>query len=270
MQTTIGLEPVLASWKVSEVLRRYPQLLDVLVESSPAFRQLRNPVARSIRTRLVTVGQAARIARLEPAALVQRLNRAVGLDAADDEPTTQELARTDPWLGPVAIAEELDVRPLLARGEEPFGAIMAAAGRMQPGQSLRLLASFEPAPLFAVLGKRGFRSASRQLDPDTWEVLFTRGRTPEPSTTPTPRDIPQPSRADEVRLDVRGLEPPEPMVRILQAASTLAPGQVLIVEHHRRPVYLYPRLDEQGFLHETRELGPGFVQLRIRRGSASP
>ncbi|MBI2910843.1 MAG: DUF1858 domain-containing protein, partial [Chloroflexi bacterium] len=36
-------EPILATWKVSEVLRRYPQLLGVLIDLSPAFGRLRNP-----------------------------------------------------------------------------------------------------------------------------------------------------------------------------------------------------------------------------------
>jgi hypothetical protein len=37
------------------------------------------------------------------------------------------------------------------------------------------------------------------------------------------------------------------------------------VEHHRRPVYLYPQLDAQGFLHTTREPGPGRVEIHIWR-----
>ena len=68
-----------------------------------------------------------------------------------------------------------------------------------------------------------------------------------------------------VRLDVSDLEPPEPMVRILQTAATLAKQQTLLVDHHRRPVYLYPQLEAQGFAHETRELGPGRVQILIWR-----
>jgi hypothetical protein len=73
------------------------------------------------------------------------------------------------------------------------------------------------------------------------------------------------SEDDVVRLDVSDLEPPEPMVRILEAAARLGPKQTLFVEHRRRPVFLYPQLDAQGFVHTTRELGPGRVQLQIQR-----
>jgi uncharacterized protein (DUF2249 family) len=69
-----------------------------------------------------------------------------------------------------------------------------------------------------------------------------------------------------VSLDVRGLEPPEPMVRVLTHLDTLGPGQTLEVLHDRRPVFLYPQLDDRGFLHQTDEPAAGLVRIVIRRG----
>ena len=74
-------------------------------------------------------------------------------------------------------------------------------------------------------------------------------------------------RAHQV-LDVRGLEPPQPMVRVLEVAAHLAPGAELEVRHDRRPVFLYPQLEQRGFVHETDEPEPGLVRIRIRRGEA--
>ncbi|HEV7215214.1 MAG TPA: DUF2249 domain-containing protein, partial [Chloroflexota bacterium] len=71
-----------------------------------------------------------------------------------------------------------------------------------------------------------------------------------------------------VQIDVSDLAPPEPMVRILEALEQLAPGQTLLVEHVRRPVYLYAQLDAKGYQHTTEELGPGRVQLRIYKPAA--
>lgn len=70
-------------------------------------------------------------------------------------------------------ARELDVRPILRAGGEPFEAIMQAVDALQPGQSLRLLAPFEPIPLFAVLGRIGYAHAARELPDGDWEVLFS-------------------------------------------------------------------------------------------------
>ena len=69
-------------------------------------------------------------------------------------------------------------------------------------------------------------------------------------------------------LDVRGLEPPEPMVRILAAAAELGPSETLEVTHHREPVPLYAYLEEAGFEHAIERLGEGLYRLRIRRKRA--
>jgi uncharacterized protein (DUF2249 family) len=55
------------------------------------------------------------------------------------------------------------------------------------------------------------------------------------------------------------------MVRVLERLDTLAPGETLVVIHERRPVFLYPQLDQRGFAHETDEPEPGIVRIRIRR-----
>jgi uncharacterized protein DUF2249 len=61
----------------------------------------------------------------------------------------------------------LDVRPLLAAGEEPFGVIMSAIEQVPPGGVLVLDAPFDPAPLRQLLGSssRGIIFASASIDP---------------------------------------------------------------------------------------------------------
>lgn len=67
----------------------------------------------------------------------------------------------------------LDVRPTLKAGGEPFGEIMSAVGRLQPGQALHLLATFRPKPLFAVMFAKGFDHDERELGEGDWEIHFT-------------------------------------------------------------------------------------------------
>jgi tRNA 2-thiouridine synthesizing protein A len=68
-------------------------------------------------------------------------------------------------------------------------------------------------------------------------------------------------------LDVRGLEPPQPMVRILERVASLEPGETLTVIHDRRPLFLYPQLERRGLTHETDEPAAGVVRIRIRRAT---
>ena len=68
----------------------------------------------------------------------------------------------------------LDVRPILARGEEPFDEIMSAVSVLREGERLLLIASFEPKPLFRVMERKGFTNQCRQVGPDEYHVLFAR------------------------------------------------------------------------------------------------
>lgn len=68
----------------------------------------------------------------------------------------------------------LDARPILADGGEPFGAIMEAAQKVEPGGELHVWAPFEPVPLQGVLGEQGFNYSSREDSPGNWLTVFSR------------------------------------------------------------------------------------------------
>lgn len=166
---------------------------------------------------------------------------------------------------PEARRVHLDVREEIHAGREPFIRIMAVVKALGADQVLVLRAPFEPLPLYEVLGRRGFAHWIERADADDWLVWFFRDAGPASGPTPGPAT---PARDARVVLDVRGLEPPHPMVRVLQAAERLPLGSVLEVRHERRPIFLYPQLDERGFDHETDEPEPGLVRILIRRREA--
>jgi tRNA 2-thiouridine synthesizing protein A len=70
---------------------------------------------------------------------------------------------------------------------------------------------------------------------------------------------------DVVVLDVRGLEPPEPMMQTLAALEALPPGAVLVQLNARPPQFLLPILEERGFTYEIRQQEPDLVRIFIRR-----
>jgi hypothetical protein len=55
---------------------------------------------------------------------------------------------------------------------------------------------------------------------------------------------------DAVHIDLRGLEPPEPMVAILQTIDGGEVDTALVGHFDREPIFLYPELDERGWSHE--------------------
>lgn len=258
--------------KVAEVLKRYPQLLDVLVAQSPHFSRLKNPILRRLQARLVTVAQAAAIAGLEPAALVRTLNAAIGEHGAEvGAITLDSMAGTPPppWRDTAPIAATVDVRQAQQRKEDPFSQIMAAVNQIPEGAVLLLRNTFEPLPLYDVLGKRGFVPWARQLGPEDWEVYFFNAGRPAGGNGAPLAATSQPIEGEPaatITIDVRDLVPPQPMMRILDALAQLRPGQTLLVHHVRRPAYLYPKLAELGCTQETKELGPDRVDIIIHKG----
>lgn len=254
-----------ADWKISKVLDEYPELLETLADSHSAFGKLRNPLIRKVQSKLVTVQQAAGIAGMDPAKLLNRLNTAAGHEAIEETalPIRQEVAEQPGWVHSAPIARELDVRPMLARGEEPFKAINQAARAIPVGEALSLRSPFDPIPLRDVLGKQGFEVYTSGSG-DDWTTLFYRIREARAAKPVPTADTGAPVTA-EVTIDVSELMPPEPMMKILAALEELPDGGQLTVHHVRRPMHLYPRLDELGYAHTTFELGPDKVELVITK-----
>jgi uncharacterized protein (DUF2249 family) len=272
-----------ATDRVEQVLGQNEALIDVFVAASPHFERLRNPAMRRVMARLVTVEQAARIARIPADTLVARLNAAAQQSNGHPGPSASGSAPAidRPHQRPAAIADvrsdrilDVDVREDLRNGHEPFARIMAARRELPWGQVLRLRSIFEPAPLYQVLAKQGFAHWTEQLADDDWRVWFYRSvefdlptsdvtLPPENSTVAT-QPVPDNDDEDVLVLDVRGLEPPEPMVRTLAALETLPVGSTLVQLNVRTPRFLLPRLDDLGFEYEIREQGNDLVRLFVR------
>jgi hypothetical protein len=154
----------------------------------------------------------------------------------------------------------LDVRDDIARGAEPFGRIMDVVRGLGAADALVLRVPFEPAPLYDVLARRGWGHWTERASPGDWTVWFYPAHAPDEPAVPDATASQAPTT-----IDVRGLEPPLPMVLVLERMEALGPGDTLIVLHERRPMFLYPQIEARGFVHETDDSQPGTVRIAIRR-----
>jgi hypothetical protein len=65
------------------------------------------------------------------------------------------------------------------------------------------------------------------------------------------RDGPRIWRDPEaIHIDVRGLEPPEPMVEILRLLDGGEADAVVVAHLDREPIFLYPELESRGWAYE--------------------
>lgn len=68
--------------------------------------------------------------------------------------------------------KRLDVRPMIARGEEPFPIIRQAVEGLAEGDGLVVIAPFLPSPLIDFLGSQGYASRIERGQGPDWVVYF--------------------------------------------------------------------------------------------------
>jgi uncharacterized protein (DUF2249 family) len=260
--------PITPDMTVADVIARHPNAIELLAAQHSAFERLRNPLLRKAFSRLVTLRQAAAIAGVDLAGLIEALNgdagaalRAAGaLDTAASEP-----GGPPPWLDETRVAARLDVRAAQRAGQEPLADILRAVRDLPPGGILALRNTFEPLPLYAVLGRRGFQAWARRLAADDWEIFFAQvapalvnARAEEPDDTP----------ARTITLDNRGLEPPQPMLRVLAALDASGPHDTIVALSDRMPLLLFDELNERGLSYTAQQQPDGAYRITIAKDAA--
>jgi hypothetical protein len=68
-----------------------------------------------------------------------------------------------------------------------------------------------------------------------------------------------------IDLDARGLEPPQPLMKTLEAIASLPEGATLRLHTRWRPALLYAELEKRSFTGESQELSDGSYLTYIRR-----
>ncbi|HEY8342372.1 MAG TPA: DUF2249 domain-containing protein [Calditerricola sp.] len=173
---------------------------------------------------------------------------------------------------------ELDVRPQLARGEEPFDLIMKTVKSLAKEDTLILHAPFKPTPLIGVMKWKGFTHRAEQVGPKHWVVTFVhksrahelaqqeKGERTQQEESVKEKTAAATEREPKVHiLDNRGLQPPEPMVRTLNLLNRVPHGDTVIIHNDRVPVFLLQELDELGFPYTVEELEDGSARVTIRK-----
>lgn len=283
---TSSVAPIKASDKLQSLFERDERLIDVIASHSPQLAKLRNSPMRRVMARVTTVSQAARLCKIPTEKLVSDLNEVLGIKTVADLEVEPESAAAgveeSSSIPSFDSAVELDVRDELSKGGEPFSRIMKAVASLGPDGVLHLRAPFEPVPLFGVMEKRGFGHKVEKHADDDWSVWFFRQakresgaekalspREAHSTSTPTASgDAGTPDVAPErteVWLDVRDLEPPEPLVRTLEALEGLPSDSMLVQVNMRVPQFLLPILRERGFHFTIDESQANEVQVRIWR-----
>lgn len=158
------------------------------------------------------------------------------------------------------------------------GMILQRWHATKPGQHFILVNGHDPLPLyyqFSAIAPGEFDWEYIEKSAAGVAVKISRhpaGVRKAPSFVPgmgdEPRScdhMPKPVSEGVQEVDARGLEPPEPMMRILSAIEGLGRDQVLRARTDRRPVHLLADLQNRGFDAECEEQADGSWLTLLRR-----
>ncbi len=148
--------------RLGELLERLPGLEDVLLELSPHFKALENPVLRRTVAKVATLRQVSKVSGVALGVLVARLRAGAGLAPADtvEEASDGAPAERPPWADPREVARTHDARAAIEAGEHPMQRVMADLAGLADGEVYALVTPFVPAPLVDLARGKGFAAFS--------------------------------------------------------------------------------------------------------------
>ena len=166
----------------------------------------------------------------------------------------------------------LDVRPILAGGNDPFNKIMEVVNDLKQEETLEIINSFEPVPLINKLQKQGYKTWTERPESGLVHTFFTKesGSTEIAAQT---KEILSGDFDETFKkyigkmnyVDVRHLEMPEPMTTILSELEQLPKDYCLMVDHKKVPQFLLPEIKERGFEILYNKKSENHLQLLIFR-----
>jgi uncharacterized protein (DUF2249 family) len=262
--------------KIASILKHNPASLDAIISLNRKFEKLRNPILRKLMAGRTSLAQAARIGDVSVKDFFDTL-APLGFEANEKETETSQEKRADikPHFIqniPPGHIHELDVRPLLSKDEDPLQLIMKTIRALPQDHVLKLINSFEPTPLIALLEKKGYVSYSEWVDGTTIHTFFhlSKGEKSDdlssPVTTSSEEDFDRVLKNfgnNKVTINVRHLEMPQPMLTILEELQKLPVEKALFVYHKRIPVYLIDELKEKRFDFRIKQISTGEVEMLI-------
>jgi hypothetical protein len=144
--------------KVGELLDAHPEMESVLIEMSPAFEKLKNPILRKTVARVATLGQIAIVGNLKVETIINKLREKLGqVSQESGSPETDYLSSSPPeWFDRGKISIRYDASPVINSGGSPMKEILQKASLLNAGEIMQLTTPFIPAPIIDMLMEKGF------------------------------------------------------------------------------------------------------------------
>lgn len=161
--------------RIGELLDTYPELEEVLLEISPSFQKLKNPVLRKTIGKVATLQQAATLGNASVNEIINMLRSKVGqelyLGVSDDS----GINYTQPdWYDTALVTHTFDASPLINSGQNPMQEVFDHLDKAGEDKIFKLITPFVPAPIIDLIDKKGYAHYCVESGQDQFSTLFIR------------------------------------------------------------------------------------------------
>ncbi len=265
--------------RISTLIKENKNTIDVIASINKNFLKLKNPILRRVLAPRVSVSDAAKVGGVKIEVLIKKLEE-IGFEFEGVK--SQKDKSEGKIINSMSVSKEiknlvqLDVRPTLDSGEDPFNIIMKAIKVLKDEETLQIINTFEPIPLIRKLESKGYESRTVRPEEGIVHTFFKKNTTKwvdnevEEKVKKSPISFEEQfaNFGDNIKkIDVRQLEMPEPMVTILKEIETLKKGQALYVEHKKIPQFLLPELEQRNFDILYKEIDCNDTKLLIYKNN---
>lgn len=264
-----------AKTKISKLIKANGQTIEVISSINKHFKKLNNPFLRKTLASRVSIAEAARIGGVLVCVMIDKLKE-IGFETVDEcgcetvSPADKYRLNNKTKNMKKERILELDVRPILDDGVDPFEAIMAKLKTMDDSETLLIINTFEPIPLLNLLKKKGYVYETVRPESGLVHTYLEKDNSEKKKEVKEVRqeggsfsDIEAKFKGNMTEIDVRDLEMPMPMVTILEALEKLHAGQALYVHHKKLPQYLIPEMEDRGYKWVSDEIDDDNIKLII-------
>jgi hypothetical protein len=159
--------------KVGEMLDTYPELEEVLMNLSPDFKKLKNPILRKTIGKIASLQQVASIGKIPVDVLVNTLRKEIGQNPTDMQHTEEQTTTQPSWFRRDKIIQSYDAREDINAGNHPMQFIFGEIGKTKQTEIFELITPFVPAPIIDKLGEKGYAAWTEMVDENTYKTYFS-------------------------------------------------------------------------------------------------
>ncbi len=242
-------DPILAKHKVKEILDKYPQLKDVLVEFSDKFKKLLNPVMYNTMARFATFNEASKVTGISICEILHVLNKAIGTEELLLKMAPECLKDKDFQFNIFELSDDITWKESSERyiyNQDSMPEIIEKVSHLKPQENIVIISVKEPVEL--VKTAKGLNLSVNIEKLREYRVSIFN---PEKVKNIDWRE----RKENFEQLDVRSMKT-DPFDIIIQKAYATAEDDGFILIQRFEPIPMINMLAEMGFEHETEHISP--------------